>query len=103
MDMQIVSTLALIAVSGGAGVMMAAMVAHGTISSLRDKLNGARNDLLKRAGEIRELNQECGTLRAQIEADAKFVDLGKRRAAARARENAKDRAERAAKKAGRAS
>jgi len=101
MDVSTISTLVLTAVSGGAGVMVTAMVAHGTISDLRCKLNGARNDNGRLRSERNKLVEELRLADAQIEADAKYVDLGKRRAAARARSNAKARAATAAKRAGR--
>lgn len=101
MDPQTISTLVLAAVSGGAGIMMTAMVASGKVSDLRSKLNGARNDYVSLLAKHLERDRDHLKALAKIEADAKYVELGKRRAATRARSNAKDRAERAAKKQGR--
>lgn len=101
MDASTISTLVLTAVSGGAGIMVTAMVAHGTISDLRCKLNGARNDNSRLRRERNQAVEELGFAQAQIEADAKYVDLGKRLAATRAKQNAKARAAAAAKRAGR--
>lgn len=72
------------------------------VHNLRSKLNGARNDYVSLLAKHLERDRDHLKALAQIEADAKYVELGKRRAATRARSNAKDRAERAAKKQGRA-
>jgi hypothetical protein len=72
------------------------------VLDMRSKLRAARDEAIQYRRERKEAVDELGFARAQIEADAKYVDLGKRRAATRARSNAKERAKTAAKRAGKA-